>query len=99
VELDVLFSLVLRVLLPLKQAVKVDRLAVSVRDEVGHVGARLEGPLITVDKERPWVLRVDWVAPTAVLPLAVEVVVLEGGILRVGNVRLPLLLHVDAPRR
>ncbi len=100
VEFDGLLGHVFGIFLALVKAVEVNGLGAFVeRDEIRAHGAGLERAFLAVNEQRPGIIRIGRRAPGAMLPRAVEMVVFERGGLRVRNVRLAFLLHVDAAGR
>ena len=99
VQLNIFFRAFFRKLVALKHAVEVNRLGFAiVRNKVCAHRAQLERALLTIDEQRPRIIRIRRLAPCAMLPDGVQSLELERRSLRVGNVRLAILLHIDAAR-
>src|ERR1039458_6510308 len=68
-------------------------------DEIVAIHAGFQRALLPVEGGGPRVVRIGWRAPGAVLPHYLHIAVVEGGQLRVGNVRLAALAPHDATAR
>ena len=85
-EFDVLLGHVFGELLAFVDAVLVDRLAFAPGDEIVTCHAGFQRALVAVQRQRPRILRIGRIAPTAVLPDDGQVIVLEGSGLRVADI-------------
>ena len=98
-EFDVLFGDILGVLVAFVNAIPVNRFAFAAGDEVVLGNAGFEGSLVSIKCQGPGIVLVRRIAPGAVLPDDGEVVVFEGGVLGIRNVRLAFLLDEDTAGR
>src|ERR1700683_1265207 len=74
------------------------RFILTRRYEVITVDIGLESTAVAVEGGGPWVLGVGRIAPGAVLPYDLQVIVFERGKLRIGYVGLTAFLHQNSAR-
>ena len=96
-ELDILFLEIFGIFLALEHRIHV-RGVPLIGDKVVTIDTALERALVPVQHKGPGIGRIRRVAPGAMLPHRIEFRILEGRGLRVGDVRFPVLLDVDAAR-
>src|SRR5258708_30304972 len=97
VALEVFFGFVLGIFLEFVGDVAMGGLALpALRNEIIAVHAGFERALVAIERGAPAVLGIGRIAPGAVLPDDFQVVVIEGGGWRVGDVGLAGLVHQDA---
>jgi len=97
VLLEILFSLIFRVLLKLICDITVNRLtSLFSRQVVIPIDARFQSAFVTIEGGSPALFGIGSFAPGAVLPYNLQVIKIEGSGLRIGNVRFALLVHENS---